>query len=50
MITGSVSTVVWSEIAVLDQAVSVRFASFVIAFAAVVLVSLMTKNRKETVA
>jgi len=49
MITGSVSTVVWSEIEVLDQAISVRFASFVLAFLAVVVVSLITQKKKETV-
>ncbi len=50
MITGSVSTIVWSEIAVLDQTISVRFASFVIAFMAVVLVSLMTRSSKKSIA
>jgi len=47
MITGSVITVVWSEISVLDQAISVRFASFVLAFAAVMMVSLMTAKKRK---
>ncbi len=47
MITGSVSTVLWSEISVLDQAVSVRFTSFVFALAAVWIVSLLTQNKKR---
>gem|GEM_PF-2702333 len=47
MITGSVSTVVWSEISVLDQAVSVRFTSFVFALAAIWIVSLLTQNKKR---
>lgn len=45
LITGSISTVIWSEIAVLDDVISVRFASFVLAFLVVWLVSLMTKNK-----
>jgi len=44
LITGSMVTVIWSEIAVLDEAISVRFVSFVLAFFAVWLVSLYTKN------
>jgi sodium/proline symporter len=47
MLTGSLSTIIWSEIAYLDQAISVRFASFVLAFAAVWLVSLCTYKRAE---
>ncbi len=47
MLTGSLSTIIWSEIAFLDQAISVRFASFVLAFAAVWLVSLCTYKRAE---
>ena len=50
MITGSVSTIVWSEIQALDQLITVRFASFVLAFAAVVVVSLLTPVvEKETI-
>lgn len=39
LITGSLTTVIWSEITVLDETLSVRFVSFVLAFVAVVLVS-----------
>ena len=39
LITGSLTTVIWSEIPVLDETLSVRFVSFVLAFMAVVLVS-----------
>ncbi len=47
MITGSVSTIVWSEISFLDQAISVRFVSFVLAFAAIILVSLVTRLKSK---
>ncbi len=47
MITGFVTTVVWSEIAVLDDALSVRFVSFVLAFLAVWIVSLATQDKKD---
>jgi len=46
MLTGSISTVVWSNIAVLNNFITVRFASFVLAFVAVIVVSLLTQ--KET--
>ena len=39
LITGSLTTVIWSEIPVLDETLSVRFVSFVLAIMAVVLVS-----------
>jgi len=44
MITGSVVTIVWSEIEFLDEALSARFVSFVLAFAVVVGVSLVVKR------
>ena len=47
MLTGSLSTVVWSEISWLDQLISVRFASFILALAAVVLVSLLTGKKSN---
>ena len=47
MITGSLVTIVWSEISILDDALSSRFVSFVFAFFAVVLVSKIARNRKE---
>lgn len=42
--TGSLTTVIWSEITVLDETLSVRFVSFVMAFLVVWLVSLATKR------
>ena len=42
MATGFITTVVWSEITLLDSVISVRFASWVFAFLAVWLVSRMT--------
>lgn len=47
MITGTVVTIVWSEIEFLDEALSVRFVSFVLAFIAVVTVSLVAKGKNE---
>ncbi len=48
MLTGSLVTVAWSKITILDQAVSVRFVSFVLAFLAIILVSLWTTREKIT--
>jgi sodium/proline symporter len=45
LVTGSLSTVIWSEITLLDEVISVRFVSFVLAFLAVWLVSIATKER-----
>jgi len=45
MITGTISTVIWSEITVLDSFLSVRFAAFVLAFAAVMITSLLTQKK-----
>jgi sodium/proline symporter len=44
LISGSLTTVVWSEIEWLDDHLSVRFVSFVLAFLAVWLVSLGTRR------
>lgn len=44
LVTGFVSTVVWSEIPALDAVISVRFVSWVLAFLAVWLVSRFTKH------
>ena len=49
MITGTVVTIVWSEIEFLDEALSVRFVSFVLAFIAVVTVSLVANGKNEEV-
>ena len=43
--TGFVSTVIWSEITVVDAVISVRFASWVLAFMAVWLVSRATRHQ-----
>ncbi len=45
LVTGFVSTVVWSELTLLDAVISVRFVSWVMAFIAVWLVSLATRNK-----
>jgi sodium/proline symporter len=46
MLTGSISTVIWSNIEWLDQILSVRFSSFVLAFLAIVIVSLLDKTKE----
>ncbi len=46
MITGAVSTIIWSNIHVLDNTISVRFASFVFAFMAVIIGSLLTQKKE----
>ncbi len=46
MITGTFTTIIWSGIKVLDQALSVRFVSFVLAFLVIILVSLWTDKKK----
>jgi sodium/proline symporter len=43
--TGFISTVIWSEITMLDSVISVRFTSWVLAFLAVLLVSLFSRNK-----
>jgi len=48
MITGAVSTVIWSEISWLDQMISVRFTSFVFAFAAIIIVSYLTAPSQKS--
>ncbi|MCK4287954.1 MAG: sodium/proline symporter, partial [Bacteroidales bacterium] len=48
MITGSMVTIIWSEIDFLDEALSVRFVSFVLAFAVVVLVSMLANGKNES--
>jgi len=45
LITGFISTVVWSELSTLDAVISVRFVSWVMAFLAVWLVSLCTNKQ-----
>lgn len=45
MITGSLVTIIWTEIAVLDNAISARFVSFVFAFLAVIIVSKLARSK-----
>ena len=45
LVTGFVTTVVWSELTALDAVISVRFVSWVMAFLAVWLVSLYTRQK-----
>jgi sodium/proline symporter len=44
LLTGFLTTVIWSEISILDDIISVRFVSFVLSFLVVWLVSLGTKE------
>jgi sodium/proline symporter len=45
LLTGFVSTVIWSELSMLDAVISVRFVSWVLAFLAVYLVSCYTRKK-----
>jgi Na+/proline symporter len=45
LVTGFASTVIWSELTALDAAISVRFVSWVLAFLAVWIVSMVTRNK-----
>jgi sodium/proline symporter len=44
MLTGSISTVIWSNIDVLNNIISVRFTSWIFAFCVIVIVSLVGKK------
>jgi len=44
MLTGSITTIIWSNIDFLENIISVRFTSFVFAFFAIVIVSLLTNK------
>jgi sodium/proline symporter len=46
LVTGFISTVVWSEINALDSVISVRFASWVLAFLAVWITSKLTRDER----
>jgi sodium/proline symporter len=46
MLTGSFSTIIWSNVDFLENIVSVRFSSWVFAFLAIVIISLVTRNKK----
>jgi sodium/proline symporter len=41
MLTGAITTILWTEISVLDKLISVRFSSFILAFIAVITASLL---------
>lgn len=45
MLTGSITTVIWSNIVLLENIVSVRFTSFVFAITAIYIVSKLTKKK-----
>jgi len=47
MVIGFVTTVVWSELILLDSVISVRFVSWVMAFLAVWMVSLYTRKKSQ---
>jgi sodium/proline symporter len=47
MITGTATTVIWSNIPILDNFVTHRFAAFALAFLAVIIVSSLTFSTKE---
>lgn len=47
MLTGAISTVIWANIEVLNNLVSVRFTSFVFAITAIFIVSLLTQKDKN---
>lgn len=49
MITGTITTIIWSEITVLDNFISVRFVAFIFALFAVITVSLLTQHKRERV-
>jgi Na+/proline symporter len=47
ILTGAISTVIWANINMLQAAVTERLVSFIFAFAAVILVSLIYKSKSE---
>jgi sodium/proline symporter len=47
ILTGAISTIIWANINILQNAVSERFISFVLAFMAIVIVSLLDKSKSE---
>ncbi len=48
MLTGAFTTVIWSNIDILNDALNARFTSFVFAFAAVIMVSLFTRRSPKS--
>jgi sodium/proline symporter len=49
MLTGAVTTVIWQNIESLNNAISVRFTSFFLAFMVIIIISLLSKNEKNLV-
>jgi sodium/proline symporter len=49
MLTGAISTIIWTELTVLNDVVSVRFTSFIFAFIAVITATLIAEKRKSAV-
>jgi len=47
MVTGTLTTIIWSEISILDNFISVRFTSFILAFLAVVIISILTYKKNK---
>ncbi|MEE9573124.1 MAG: sodium/proline symporter [Candidatus Neomarinimicrobiota bacterium] len=47
ILTGALSTIVWANVNILQTAVTERFVSFVLAFIAIVLVSLIDKSKSK---
>jgi len=47
ILTGAISTIIWANIIILQTAVTERLVSFVFAFIAVVIVSLLDKTKSE---
>jgi sodium/proline symporter len=47
ILTGAISTIIWANINVLQAAVTERLVSFVLAFIAVITVSLLDKSKSE---
>jgi sodium/proline symporter len=50
MLTGAITTILWTEISFLDGLISVRFSSFIFAFAAVIVASLLKPRFKAKTA
>jgi sodium/proline symporter len=47
MVTGSLSTIIWTEIPALNNLISVRFSSFILAFIAVIVATLLKPETKK---
>ncbi len=47
ILTGAISTIIWANINILQNAVSERFISFILAFMAILIVSLLDKSKSK---